>query len=104
MDVGLAELISTEEALRVGTLDVLAPEPDAVLYLCTSGSFVRGVAGEQRMREVMVEAGAPAAVTTSGALLAALRHLDVGEIAVASPYLPTLRRLLDGSCAPRASV
>jgi maleate isomerase len=95
VDVDLAELISTEEALRVGTLDVLAPEPDAVLYLCTSGSFVRGVAGEQRMREVMVEAGAPAAVTTSGALLAALRHLDVGEIAVASPYLPTLRRLLD---------
>jgi maleate isomerase len=95
VDVDLAELISTEEALRVGTLDVLATEPDAVLYLCTSGSFVRGVAGEQRMREVMVEAGAPAAVTTSGALLAALRHLDVGEIAVASPYLPTLRRLLD---------
>ena len=96
VDVDLAELISTEEALRVGTLDLLAPGPDAVLYLCTSGSFVRGVAGEQRMREVMVDAGAPAAVTTSGALLGALRHLDVGNIAVASPYLPSLRRLLDG--------
>ncbi len=95
VDVDLAELISTEDALRVGTLDLLAPGPDAVLYLCTSGSFVRGVAGEQRMREVMVAAGAPVAVTTSGALLSALRHLDVGAVAVASPYLPTLRRLLD---------
>jgi maleate isomerase len=91
VDVDLAELISTEEALRVGTLDVLATEPDAVLYLCTSGSFVRGVAGELRMREVMVEAGAPVAVTTSGAL----GHLAVRDVAVASPYLPTLRRLLD---------
>lgn len=96
VDVDLAELISTEEALRVGTLDLLAPGLDAVLYLCTSGSFVRGVAGEQRMREVMVDAGAPAAVTTSGALVDALRRLDVGDIAVASPYLPSLRRLLDG--------
>ena len=95
VDVDLAELISTEEALRVGTLDVLATEPDAVLYLCTSGSFVRGVAGERRMREVMVEAGAPVAVTTSGALVDALRHLAVRDVAVASPYLPALRRLLD---------
>lgn len=95
VDVGLAELISTEEALRVGTLDLLAAEPDAVLYLCTSGSFVRGVAGEQRMCEVMVAAGAPVAVTTSGALVAALRHLAVRDIAVASPYLPALRHLLD---------
>lgn len=95
VDVGLAELISTEDALRVGTLDLLTPEPDAVLYLCTSGSFVRGVAGEQRMRDVMVAAGAPVAVTTSGALLEALRHLDVRDVAVASPYVPTLRRLLD---------
>lgn len=95
VDVDLAELISTEEALRVGTLDLLATEPDAVLYLCTSGSFVRGVAGEQRMREVMVEAGAPVAVTTSGAMVDALRHLAVRDVAVASPYLPALRRLLD---------
>jgi maleate isomerase len=93
--VDLAELISTEEALRVGTLDLLAAEPDAVLYLCTSGSFVRGVAGEQRMREVMKEAGAPVAVTTSGAVVDALRHLAVRDVAVASPYLPTLRHLLD---------
>lgn len=79
----------------MGTLDVLATEPDAVLYLCTSGSFVRGVAGERRMREVMVESGAPAAVTTSGALVDALRHLAVRDVAVASPYLQALRRLLD---------
>ena len=95
VDVDLAELLSTEDALRVGTLDLVTPGPDAVLYLCTSGSFVRGVAGERRMRQVMEAAGAPVAVTTSGAMLDALRHLGVRDLAVASPYLPPLRRLLD---------
>jgi maleate isomerase len=56
---------------------------------------VRGVEGERRMREVMVSAGAPVAVTTSGALLDALHHLSVRDVAVASPYLPTLRARLD---------
>jgi maleate isomerase len=95
VDVELAEQLSTDEALRVGTRDVLAVEPDVVLYLCTSGSFVRGVEGERRMREVMAAAGAPVAVTTSGALLDGLRHLGVHDVAVASPYLPSLGAHLD---------
>ncbi len=93
--VDLAERLSTDEALRVGTLDVLAAEPDVLLYLCSSGSFVHGLDGERRMREVMVGAGAPLAVTTSGAMLDALHHLDVRDVAVVSPYLPALRALLD---------
>jgi maleate isomerase len=94
-DVEMARRISTVKAVRVGTRDVLAIEPDVVLYLCTSGSFVRGVSGERRIREVMREAGAPAAVTTSGALLDALAHLNVREVAVASPYVPTVAARLD---------
>jgi maleate isomerase len=97
VDVELAEQLGTDEALRAGTLDVLAAEPDVMLYLCTSGSFVRGVEGEQRMREVMAAAGAPVAVTASGALLDALRHLGVHDVAVASPYLPGLGAHLDAS-------
>ena len=95
VDVELAELLGTDDALRIGTLDLLAVEPDVVLYLCTSGSFVRGVEGEHRMRDVMAAAGAPVAVTTSGALLDALHHLGVHDVAVASPYLPSLGAHLD---------
>ena len=94
-DVEMARLISCDEAVRASTRDVLAVEPDVVLYLCTSGSFVRGVAGEHRIREVMRDAGAPATVTTSGALLDALDHLDVRDVAVASPYVPGVAALLD---------
>jgi maleate isomerase len=48
------------------------------------------------MREVMLAAGAPAAVTTSGALLDALTHLGVRTVSVVSPYLPALAARLDG--------
>jgi maleate isomerase len=38
----------------------------------------------------MIDAGAPAAITTSGALLGALRHLDVTRVATATPYTADL--------------
>ena len=95
----MAERIGVDEALRTGTADVLAAEPDVVLYLCTSGSFVRGVGGERHMREVMLAAGAPAAVTTSGALLDALAHVGARTVSVVSPYLPALAARLDAFLA-----
>jgi maleate isomerase len=94
-DAEMARQISTDDTLRVGTHDLLAVAPDVVLYLCTSGSFVHGVEGERRMRAVMRETGAPAAVTTSGALLDALAHLDVRSVSVASPYVPDVAAHLD---------
>jgi maleate isomerase len=88
--VEMAELISTDETLHASTANLLAAEPEVVVYLCASGSFVRGVVGEQAMREQMLAAGAPRAVTTSSALLEALEHFGVRRIAVATPYVPSL--------------
>jgi maleate isomerase len=88
--VEMAELISTDETLHGATANVLAAEPEVVVYLCASGSFVRGVPGEAAMREQMLAAGAPKAVTTSGALLEALEWLGIDRIAVATPYVPSL--------------
>jgi maleate isomerase len=74
---------------------VLTPEPDVVIYACTSGSFVDGAAGEEVLRRTMEDAGAPAARTTSGALVAALRVLGVSRLAIATPYVePVTRRLV----------
>jgi len=94
-DAEMARQISTADTLRVGTRDLVAVAPDVVLYLCTSGSFVRGVEGERRMCAAMRAAGARAAVTTSGALLDALAHLGVRAVAVASPYVPDVAAHLD---------
>jgi maleate isomerase len=87
MGLQLAEALSDKIAIAQQTRDFLAAEPEVVAYACTSGSFMHGVAGEQHLVKAMREAGAPAAVTTSGALLEALDVLGVKQIAVATPYI-----------------
>jgi maleate isomerase len=66
--------------------EVRAVSPVVTAYACTSGSFVGGLAGEVALVTAMKQGGAPAAVTTSGALLSALSHLNVTRIAAVTPY------------------
>ena len=87
VSIELAEAVSDEAQVRDATRDLLIVEPAVVAYACTSGSFVGGVAGERGLVEAMCGAGAPVAVTTSGALLAALAALRVERVAVATPYV-----------------
>jgi maleate isomerase len=93
--VEMAVACGDRRAVRRATRDVLTPEPGVVIYACTSGSFVDGVAGEEVLRRTMEDAGAPVARTTSGALIAALRVLGVSRLAIATPYVePVTRRLV----------
>jgi maleate isomerase len=88
--------ISDPTLVARGVTDVAAVSPPVTAYACTSGSFVGGLAGEAGLVSAMVQAGAPAAVTTSGALLAALRRLDATRIAMVTPYTPDLTASLAG--------
>lgn len=85
ISLALAEAVGDEQAVRAATSS-LVPVTRTVVYACTSGSFVRGMEGEARLRLCMREAGATTALTTSGALLEALASLGVRRIAVATPY------------------
>lgn len=81
-----AQLISgTAEAAQC-TADLMTVLPQVVAFACTSGSFVAGRAGERALTDAMVGAGAPTAVTTSGALLDALAHLGITRLGTATPY------------------
>ncbi len=73
-----------------------AVQPAATLYACTSGSFVRGRAGERALVQAMADAGAARAVTTSGALLAGLLRLGVSAVGVATPYDAAITARLAG--------
>ena len=68
----MAVHISDPALVAQGYDDVRAVSPMVMAYACTSGSFIGGLAGEAALVAAMTEAGAPAAVTTSGALLEAL--------------------------------
>jgi maleate isomerase len=88
--VEMASALSDHSIVRQATRDVLAPEPLVVAYACASGSFIRGAAGEQALRDAMLSAGAPAATTTSSALVESLRLLDARRIAVVTPYIDSV--------------
>ena len=99
VSIELAEAVSEESAVSQGTRDVIAVEPLVVAYACTSGSFVHGTAGERRIVQAMLTAGAPAALTTSGALLDALAATSVRRLAVATPYVASVTERLAGFLA-----
>ena len=77
--------ISESALVAAGAMDVRAVSPAVTAYACTSGSFIGGRAGEAALVAAMKEAGAPDAVTTSGALLIALRRLGLTRIALVTP-------------------
>lgn len=109
-----AREISRPELITEAVQAVSATDPFGYIYGCTSGSFVRGLAGERRLLHAISEAGrkasaeaafavesaqvypeehappvqdrAPSAVTTSGALLEAVHALGITTIAAATPY------------------
>ncbi len=76
------------------TRDVLHVEPEVVAYLCTSGSFIKGLEYERTLCDAICEAGALHAVTTSGALVEAIEHLELSRLSVITPYdAPLTERL-----------
>lgn len=59
-------------------------DPTVMVFGCTSGSFIEN---EREIRkQIEDETGIPA-VTTSGAVIQALKYLEVHSIAVATPYV-----------------
>lgn len=92
--VDQAKQVSDHTAAATAIQSLLAAWPASIGYACTSGSFVEGREGERALQNAMIAAGAPKAVTTSGALLEALEHLDIKKIAIATPYNESLTRLL----------
>lgn len=81
-----AELVSGKKHLQQATRDVLGVDPEVVAYLCTSGSFIHGPEYEVSLQEAILEAGAPAAVTTSGALAEAVEKLGPRRMSIVTPY------------------
>ena len=86
VSVAQAMAVGDRETVARCTRDLMVVEPTAVAYGCTSGSFIGGLAGEAALVAGMLEAGAPMAVTTSGAVIAAAHALSLKNVAVVTPY------------------
>lgn len=88
--VQLATALSDPRRVREATRDILAPEPSSVAYSCSSGSFIDGAAGEAAIVAAMLDAGAPTAVTTSGATMTALQEVGARRVALVTPYVDAM--------------
>lgn len=97
--VEMITAISDRDAVANGVRDLLATGAGVYVYGCTSGSFVRGRSGERGLVRAMRAAGAPQALTTSGALVRALERLGVSRVAVATPYAEDFTTRLAGYLA-----
>ena len=75
VSVAMAEAVSEGPDVTACARTLVETSPDVVAYACTSGSFVRGLAGEADLCRAIEAAGVPHGITTSGALLEAVQAL-----------------------------
>jgi maleate isomerase len=66
----------------------------SIVYGCTSASYIRGVGGDTDIAGRINAATGLPATTTSGAAVAALRHLGVRQVSVLSPHVDELNERL----------
>ncbi|MFH8633636.1 decarboxylase [Streptomyces lydicus] len=95
VSLDLARLVSEHETLDAAVQALCAVSPQVICYACTSGSFVGGVAGERAMCAAMAQAGEVPSLTTSGALIDALREIGARRIAVVTPYTKSVTDSLE---------
>ncbi|AIJ22222.1 maleate cis-trans isomerase family protein [Amycolatopsis methanolica] len=98
-DLDSASALNRPATVRRPTREVCAVGAEVVIYACTACSFVGGTLGEAALRQAMLDAGAPRALTTSGAAVSALRTVKAQRVAVVHPYERLLgNRLRDFLC------
>ena len=77
---------NTKEACRL--LD--SAKVGVILYACTTGSLIGGKKWERGLIKRMKSAVSVPVVTTAGAVVEAIREMDLKKIAVATPYAEQL--------------
>ena len=82
---------ATLPAYAEGTIAAAGPframRPGLVVYGCTAAGFLAGVAGNRAFVQRLADETAAPVVSTSDAMVAALRHVGARRIAVLTPYL-----------------
>jgi maleate isomerase len=69
---------------------------DSIVFACTSGSLYHGLGYDTEITERITEVAGVPASTTSTAVVAALRSLDLTRVLLLTPYEPWLDELVVG--------
>ncbi|MGD9622799.1 MAG: maleate cis-trans isomerase [Mycolicibacterium sp.] len=88
--------LGSDARLADGAAQLAAAGPDAVMWACTSGSFVFGPQGAAAQASAVAAAAGVPASSTSIAFVDALRYLGIRTVAVAASYPDDVaRRFVD---------
>jgi maleate cis-trans isomerase len=74
------------DSLPAAARSLAAVKPDVVVLAHTAVSYLTGFAGESALVERVAALSGTRALTAAGAIIAALHHLGVRRVALATPY------------------
>jgi maleate isomerase len=83
-------LMRMEEDLDQAARLLETINPRAVVYACTSGSFVKGLGWDRSIIEKIESIVGCPAMTTSTAMAEALRVMDIRRVGLVTPYLDSV--------------
>lgn len=75
---------------RRATDEMMSCLTDVIIYGCTSGSFLQGVAWEKAFRQKLCEQAGRPVLTTANNCHMALQALGKKKVAIATPYIDSL--------------
>ncbi|MEN3293928.1 MAG: maleate isomerase [Burkholderiales bacterium] len=79
-------LLAMANSIERAAHDLAQAHPEIILYGCTSGSFLAGVGREAEIAQRIADMTGIAAVTTSTAVIAALRAVKAQRVFMVTPY------------------
>ena len=92
-EVTVEELGLMEKRVEDAALQLADAEIDVVGYGCTSGSLFKGLGHEKSIEKRIERAAGVPAIATAGAVVSALKTLNMKEVCVATPYADEISNL-----------
>lgn len=86
LDVGRANLNNMIDSMKGAAENIAHVDPDLVCFCCTSASFIGGHGSDIALQERISSFAKAPAVTTSSALVQALKAMGIANIYMLTPY------------------
>jgi maleate isomerase len=81
------------EHVERATDELMSAHVDVVAFTCTAGSFIQGGKGEGDLKKLIEKNAHVPSVTTSGAVVRALKALKARKLVIVTPYPEEINRL-----------
>jgi maleate isomerase len=92
-EVVVSELLDMEKEIVNEALKLADAKVDVIAFGCTSGSLIRGLGHDKMIVAQIEKTTSTPAVATAGAVVKALKALNLFKISVATPYTDEINEL-----------